>query len=511
MGSPPLAALALQPQPQPNPMANADRMLQMKSLLQNQQVNSQEMQIRQQQLNDQQALTAAMKDADPTSPTFYDDLAKGVLKNGGSATAAMGVQQHALTIKKTVSDIQAQDAATGGKNLDNFINGHKAVGDALEGLVDPKVTPDDQLHDQATSTVNNLLANKILDPATAQKAMQTIQSTPDPATLRNQIDQMAKASMGAKAVAEQAQTQAKTAADQASQWKEIPGTGMFFNPATNETKTPSGDVLSPQMMESKYVHLQTLKNQGTQLPEADQAFMKAYEKQKTLVPVANFNLQNAGAAGTNGQPSAIAQAIANGSMKWTDAVSPRTPMSVKQQILSEVKQINPNFNSGDFAVEQAVKTEATSGAVGKQLLAIGTAREHMKIFSQLADALDNSDVQALNKIGNALGVQFGDDKATNLKIASQAFGGEVGRAFDGAGVIGKEREQAAQSFSDQLSKGQFKGAVQTVDALLAGKQKAAHAWFDAGTKAQPDFGQTTTPPAGGIPSFADWKKQQQQP
>jgi hypothetical protein len=217
----------------------------------------------------------------------------------------------------------------------------------------------------------------------------------------------------------------------------------------------------------------------------------------TATPVAVNNIQNSGATGTPGQPSALSQAIANGSMKWSDAVSSRTPMSVKSAILSEVKGINPSFNSGDFDVEQAVKTQATSGAVGQQLLAIGTAREHMKVFSQLADALDNNDSQLANKIGNAVGIQFGSDKATNLAIASQAFGGEVGRAFDGAGVIGKEREQASSAYANYLSKGQFAGAVKTVDQLLAGKQKAAHAWFDQGVQAKPDFGQSqSSTPAG---------------
>jgi hypothetical protein len=214
--------------------------------------------------------------------------------------------------------------------------------------------------------------------------------------------------------------------------------------------------------------------------------------------VTTFNLQNAGATGTPGAPSAIAKGLADGSLKWSDVVSARTPMAVKQAMLAEVKGIKPDFNSGDFAVEQAVRQEATSGSVGKQLLAIGTAREHMKLFSQLADALDNSDTQAANKLGNFFGVQFGSDKATNLQIASQAFGGEVGRAFDGAGVIGKEREQASAAYANYLSKGQFKGAVQTVDQLLAGKQKAAHDWFDKGTQAKPDFGGSTaaTPPPG---------------
>ena len=150
--------------------------------------------------------------------------------------------------------------------------------------------------------------------------------------------------------------------------------------------------------------------------------------------VTTFNLQNAGATGSASQVSPIAKGLADGSMKWGDVVYARTPMSVKQAILAEVKGRKPDFNSGDFEVEQAVKQQATSGSVGQQLLAIGTARQHMQLFSQLADALDNNNWQLANKLGNAFGMQFGSDKATNFNIASQAFGGgKSGKLSTGPG------------------------------------------------------------------------------
>lgn len=274
-----------------------------------------------------------------------------------------------------------------------------------------------------------------------------------------------------------------------------------------ESKTAETEMLlkmggTPAMQDVKYQNLKQQEAMGQPLGDnpqeiaANKAFEKAYEQRKLLVPTSvakiNFNLQNAGLTGTGGQPSAIAQSIANGSMKWQDVVSARTPMSVKSQLLSEVKSINPAFNSGDFEVEQGVKKMATSGAVGQQLLAIGTAREHMKTFSQLADALDNNNLQVANRIGNEFGVQFGSDKVTNFQIASQAFGGEVGRALDGAGVTQAERAEAASHYSTNMSPQQFRGATKTIDALLAGKQKAAHDWFDQGIKAQPAFGQPGT-------------------
>jgi hypothetical protein len=85
-------------------------------------------------------------------------------------------------------------------------------------------------------------------------------------------------------------------------------------------------------------------------------------------------------------------------------------------------------------------------------------------------------------------VEFGSDKATNLRIAAQAFGGEVGRAFDGAGVTAGERSKAESAYADYLSKGQFTGAINIVDELLAGKQRSAKQAYDAGRAGQPNFG-----------------------
>ena len=118
-----------------------------------------------------------------------------MLTNGGSANAALAVKQHALTIKKTVSDIAAHDATTGSKNLETYINSHKMVGNALEELTQ---LPDEQLHDGATAKVSELAKAGVIDPPTAEKALQTIQGTPDPNALRSQIDLLAKRHWGRK-------------------------------------------------------------------------------------------------------------------------------------------------------------------------------------------------------------------------------------------------------------------------------------------------------------------------
>jgi hypothetical protein len=203
-GSIPLPALDVKPPQQPDVMGDMSKLMAMRGMMNQQQSQQQEMQLRQQQIQDEQATTAAMKNWDGKD---YDQLSKAVLQNGGSANAATSIQQHGLTIKKMVSDIAKQDAETGSKKLETFIGVHKAIGDGLLGLEN---VPDDQLHARATALVQDYMKNGLMDSNTGQQALAGVQSTPDPQSLRDHIDVFAKAMMGAKAVAEQAQTQANT-------------------------------------------------------------------------------------------------------------------------------------------------------------------------------------------------------------------------------------------------------------------------------------------------------------
>jgi hypothetical protein len=207
MSSIPLPALAIQPQQQQNPLGDASKLLALRSMM-NQQT------LQQQQIQDQQATTQAMKDWDPKTQT-YDDLAKMVLKNNGSANAAMGVTQHGLQVQQAVQSLNKD-------KLDNFIKAHQTVGDTLNGVLN---LPDDQLHDGATKAVKSLADAGIMDPQTAATSAQQIQATTDPTALRQQISNVAKVSLGAKAVADQQKTAAETnasnakaALDQAQTW-----------------------------------------------------------------------------------------------------------------------------------------------------------------------------------------------------------------------------------------------------------------------------------------------------
>lgn len=204
----------------------------------------------------------------------------------------------------------------------------------------------------------------------------------------------------------------------------IPELGGVYHVDTGEFKPVNGGTMSGAMLESKYVMDQAQKQRTGTSP--DPQFDKGFERFKTLVPVANFNLQNAGAAAdSGGGPSQIATAIANNQMKWSEAVSPRTPQSVKNAIMAQVFKINPNYDTSEFGLETDAAKKARSGAWADTRLAYNTALDHSKQLLETIDGLNNGDVQKLNSLKNYFKTQFGSPDVPSYSAVANAYNHEV--------------------------------------------------------------------------------------
>lgn len=502
MGSIPLAANNLRVPEQPNALEQYARLVQlqqqqkmMPGQLQQQQqqiqAGQQENQQRAQALKDQTAMTAAYKTWDGKNP---DDLAKLVSDNGGSATARTNIEQHYLGLKKTYSDIAKTDAETGKNNLDIL---KQKNDNTLGAITAAESVPDEQLGAHLAQTVQQLTQQQMLDPEHAQMGQALVQGLQSgqmqPADARQALAIFKKGLQSNSQQLAQAKEEAEAKKNNAQAVKDTEETNLI--------KKFGGTSVEAQQQADWLA-----KNPG----KGPADFM-AYKAK--LVPQLNFNLQNSGATGTPGQPSAMAKAIAANEMKWSDAVSARTPMNVKTALLAEVKSINPAYKSSDFDVEKKVQEKATSGSWSDQLTAINTAREHMATFKQTADALGNGNVLYANKVGNWMGTQFGQDKATNFNVARSAFAGEVGKAFAGANVGVGDRQELIDKINESSSWAQLKGYADTADKLLAGKQKSIKESVDQGMKGKPNFGEqgaaqssttiTVTAPNGKTYNFPD--------
>jgi len=429
MSSIPLPALAIQPPQQPDAMGGLSKLLALRGMITNQQGQEQELQIRAQQVRDLAATTAAMKTWDGRD---YGALAKSVLDNGGSATAAQAVQQHGLTVQKTVSDIAKQDAETGSKHLETFIGKYKAAGDALEGI---EQVPDAQLHSAAVQKVTDLARNGIIDPQTAQQTMQAIAATPDPKALRSQIDIFAKTSMGAKAAAEQAKTLAETRKNTAEAGKAEQESAFFAqNPSAG---APGVSTESAQMIDA--LRRGVIKN-PSEWPayKAKQDAIATFPEKLSLAKAegqARANLEAQIARGSNAAvaqvpphliPSAVtaatkagedyaqAQSVTQRLNAMMDAA--RKGNVVAYQVMAEEGTLQITTSQGVHRINQAeIQQYAGGGSLWQRLMGhVGKTLTGKSIPSSVLD--DMAEIQKIQSEGSQLKYN------NSLKTINQTYG-----------------------------------------------------------------------------------------
>lgn len=471
MGSIPLPALHVNPPADPS--EGMQRILAMKGMMQQQAGQQQEQQARaieikkaQQQQADQQTYQQALASTNGDAESALKLIAGKV-----------NPQSYNAFLKSHV-DTEKELSEKSGKDFDLLQKKHSALADIYQQA---KGLPDDQYAQawpQIASRANEIEPKLKLDPGQPVPKQALQQMGIGLSVTENYIKSEAEKRAAAKAPLEQAKLEADTAKSAAEADKAK---------IESEYMKKYG-YMTPGMAESRYLSVQGKVNQGLPVTPDDKAFKAAYEKNKTLVPSATFNLNNTVPKGEGGQPSAIAQSIAGGQMKWGDAVSPRTPMNVKEALLKEIKGINPNFNSGDFTIEQKVKEAFTSGQYSQQLNSINRAREHMGTFLELAKNINNTDSQAVNRVKNAFKTQFGSEAPTDLNIAKQAFASEVGKSFAGANVALADRQELDHQITNASSWEQLHGAAKTADTLLEGAQKALKQTYESGISGKPNFG-----------------------
>jgi hypothetical protein len=137
--------------------------------------------------------------------------------------------------------------------------------------------------------------------------------------------------------------------------------------------------------------------------------------------------------------------------------------------LATLTSIDPNFNAANYdANRKTVMDYTPGGSVGKQAIAFNTAIAHLNMLDQAADALNNTDLVALNKIARFLKVQTGNDAQTVFHTIADAVNGEVSKTFKGTATEG-ELSRVGANFDSSLSPQQIKGNIRATVGLMQGK------------------------------------------
>lgn len=480
MATIPLPALHVDTQQQQGPLQQYAMLQQIRNQQQEQQLRSAqiananiETQQKQLQLQDQETLRESAKGLDWSDPNTFDKWMENAQKNGVSPQTMSQLALQRATLKEQLAKTDAQTLTTEKQRTDQLL-GHI---DAIRGEADPaKRAVASQMQGQQI-----LSSGIVKDPATQQfvQAMASGQKVPTD-------DELASFERGLQYHSTNINQELEARKTASGEWKELSSLGLLVNTANGKILSPTGGQMTPAMLESKYVGLQQKKNEGQKLSADEQAFSQAYEKNKTLVPAFNFNLQGGGGTPTVNDP--LVQSVAKGDMKIGDVLTPRTPLPLRKQFLAAVIQANPNFKSSDYDIEKGVMKEFTSGDAAKSLTAFNTAISHAQQAQAAADAMGNDNWRSLNKLSNALGVEFGSDKVTNFNAVKSALTGEVSKVFKGGQATDAEIKEVQGPLNAANSPAQLKGALDTVIHLMNSKRDALKQQYEAGTKAQPNFG-----------------------
>jgi type II secretory pathway component GspD/PulD (secretin) len=92
-----------------------------------------------------------------------------------------------------------------------------------------------------------------------------------------------------------------------------------------------------------------------------------------------------------------AQAIASGQLPAPTGMALLNPKN--QRILGRVMEINPQYDATTVSAKKAAATAFTSGKAGNAC-ARSPPPTHLDQLGELADALDNGNMQVVNKVAN---------------------------------------------------------------------------------------------------------------
>jgi len=135
-----------------------------------------------------------------------------------------------------------------------------------------------------------------------------------------------------------------------------------------------------------------------------------------------------------------------------------------KQIADAVYQYDPEFSQQRAQIRKA----RTTGKAADNIGSLNTAIVHLDQFAQAAEALKNGNFKAGNAAYNYLADQFGAGAIGNFELMKATVAGEMANALKG-NATDIEIHNISQSIMAANSPEKFKGAVQTAMRALHGK------------------------------------------
>ena len=155
--------------------------------------------------------------------------------------------------------------------------------------------------------------------------------------------------------------------------------------------------------------------------------------------------------------------------------TPRKGVNVmpRDQALSYIRTfINPQYQEGDYSASKKLSGELAStrtGTAGGTLLSAGTAANHLNLLEQAGEALNNGDVQAINKLANVVGVAVGKSPAVTFQAIAEQVNSEVAKVVAGGQPNEAELKQNRDNLNNSQSPEQIRNVIRSYVGLMNGR------------------------------------------
>lgn len=151
------------------------------------------------------------------------------------------------------------------------------------------------------------------------------------------------------------------------------------------------------------------------------------------------------------------------------------------KLMQVVSAINPGYDATNYQPIVKVKEDFASGKSATAVQSFNVMVSHLKTLNTLATALNNNDVQTINRISNVFSSQFGTAAPTSFNAAKRIVTDEIVKAVTGAaGALG-DREEAQSTLDAANTPAQLAGVIHTYMQLAAGQLAGYRQKYQVGT------------------------------
>ncbi len=175
------------------------------------------------------------------------------------------------------------------------------------------------------------------------------------------------------------------------------------------------------------------------------------------------------------QLTPLAQKLVDGTAKAGDLVNARG--NRKEKVSRIAAEIDPNFDPTTVPQRIAVRKDfAPGGKSSANLTSQNTIIGHLDTLDKAIDALDNKQIPKYNTIKNYLSKNVGKPEVSQFLAAKSAVSNEMGKQFQGSGVVtNEERKDFSDALDSSSSPKQAHAVINTYMDLMKSRSDALKA------------------------------------